>query len=168
MENQNEYEALSYVWDGYRTAAVSCDDHEILVTPSLVAALLQLRRKMSNFTGLHRTLWVDSICINQNNVVERGHQVGLMRDIYSNAVGVIVWLGGSQEVQNVVSLVQQGHSSLTNMDLSTSMSRVYQNHWSKEVSKVFDKAWFRRVGHSRGHICGWRYCHWRSGFLLVD
>jgi hypothetical protein len=139
------YEALSYVWGGDRTAAVSCDDHEIMVTPNLVSALIQLRRKMSNFTGLHRTLWVDSICINQNDAVERGHQVRLMREIYSNAVGVIVWLGGSQEVQNLVTLVQQGHLPLTDMDLSFNVSRVYHESWSNAVSKVFDKAWFQRV-----------------------
>ena len=32
-------------------------------------------------------------CINQRDVKERGHQVGVMRDIYSNAVRTLIWLG---------------------------------------------------------------------------
>jgi hypothetical protein len=139
------YEALSYVWGGDRTAAVSCEDHEILVTPNLVSALIQLRRNMSSFTNLHRTLWVDSICINQNDVVERAHQVGLMREIYSNAVGVIVWLGGSQEVQNLVTLIQQGHLPWTGIYIHPGLHHDYYGHWNNTVSKVFDEAWFQRV-----------------------
>jgi hypothetical protein len=38
-------------------------------------------------------LWVDAICINQKDVNERGHQVGIMRDVYSKAARVLIWLG---------------------------------------------------------------------------
>jgi ankyrin repeat protein len=46
-------------------------------------------------------LWIDQICIDQNTVEERNHQVGLMSMIYARANRVLVWLGpeadGSRE-----------------------------------------------------------------------
>ena len=38
-------------------------------------------------------LWIDAICINQNDHTERSHQVGHMHRIYSNASSVVAWLG---------------------------------------------------------------------------
>ncbi|KAH8595414.1 heterokaryon incompatibility protein-domain-containing protein, partial [Bisporella sp. PMI_857] len=37
--------------------------------------------------------WIDSVCIDQTNTKERNHQVSMMRDIYSSADMVYVWLG---------------------------------------------------------------------------
>ena len=42
-----------------------------------------------------RLLWVDSLCINQENPDEKSRQVGLMREIYTNAFKVIAYLGGA-------------------------------------------------------------------------
>jgi hypothetical protein len=43
--------------------------------------------------GEERLVWIDAICVNQGALDERSHQVQLMKDIYSQAVRVIVWLG---------------------------------------------------------------------------
>lgn len=40
-------------------------------------------------------LWIDALCINQYDYVERSHQVALMANIYTIAKGVMVWLGPS-------------------------------------------------------------------------
>jgi Heterokaryon incompatibility protein (HET) len=56
------------------------------VTPNLEAALHRLQ-------GTLQYLWVDAICINQNDVHERNSQVSLMRPIYKNAATVRVWPG---------------------------------------------------------------------------
>ncbi|CAH0017190.1 unnamed protein product [Clonostachys rhizophaga] len=37
--------------------------------------------------------WIDMLCINQNDISERGHQVGMMRDIFQKATLVVAWLG---------------------------------------------------------------------------
>jgi hypothetical protein len=42
-------------------------------------------------------LWVDAICINQEDVLERNHQVQMMRDIYSSADSVAAWLGPNMD-----------------------------------------------------------------------
>jgi hypothetical protein len=58
------------------------------VTTNLYAALHSLRLK-----NAERTMWIDAICINQSSVAERELQVKLMRDIYQQADGVVIWLG---------------------------------------------------------------------------
>lgn len=39
-------------------------------------------------------MWIDQICIDQSNTIERNHQVATMSHIYSNAIAVVVWLIG--------------------------------------------------------------------------
>lgn len=90
---EHPYEALSYTWatedgDCKRTSQITCSDARIWVTKNCEVALRYLRKEGSN-----RILWVDAICINQKDVKERGHQVGIMRDVYANATEVLIWLG---------------------------------------------------------------------------
>ncbi|CAF9924131.1 MAG: hypothetical protein ALECFALPRED_002687 [Alectoria fallacina] len=42
---------------------------------------------------MKRTMWIDVLCINQDDVYERNNQVSRMKNIYENANLVIVWLG---------------------------------------------------------------------------
>ncbi|RMJ19123.1 hypothetical protein CDV36_001172 [Fusarium kuroshium] len=48
-----------------------------------------------------RTIWVDAICINQDDISERNNQVQQMNDIYSKAEVVNVWLGESTESSDI-------------------------------------------------------------------
>ncbi|KAF4211226.1 hypothetical protein CNMCM5878_002911 [Aspergillus fumigatiaffinis] len=43
--------------------------------------------------GPERWCWIDQICINQDDIAERGAQVAIMDQIYKNAVFTLVWLG---------------------------------------------------------------------------
>src|SRR6185295_17431322 len=40
-----------------------------------------------------RVLWIDAICINQDNTAEKNTQIGNMPVIFANSIHVIVWLG---------------------------------------------------------------------------
>ena len=83
------YEALSYTWgDSKKECSISCGSESIEITTNLAAALLQLRSP-----DKPRALWIDQICINQDDVEERSKQVALMRKIYSEAENVVIWLG---------------------------------------------------------------------------
>ncbi|KAF5638028.1 heterokaryon incompatibility 6 OR allele [Fusarium sp. NRRL 52700] len=94
-----KYEALSYVWgEPEFSEPIILNNHTFFITPSLKYILLCLRQK----DDLPRVLWVDAICINQSDVEERGHQVALMREIYSNCQRDIAWLDpmiGSKDVK---------------------------------------------------------------------
>jgi hypothetical protein len=57
------------------------------VTTNLEAALRELRAQKI------KTIWVDVLCINQQDPTERGLQVMRMGLIYSRAIMVLAWLG---------------------------------------------------------------------------
>ena len=63
------------------------DGQTVQVTTNLEAALRVLRARRFD------TLWIDAVCINQADLVERGLQVTRMGLIYSKAVEVVAWLG---------------------------------------------------------------------------
>ncbi|KAI1301973.1 heterokaryon incompatibility protein-domain-containing protein [Xylaria venustula] len=87
------YEPLSYVWgDPTRTHSFTCDGKTLGLTQSLHHALRQLRKADGS-----RRIWVDQICINQNDFAERGKQVQFMNVIYKCADHVLVWLGRDEE-----------------------------------------------------------------------
>jgi hypothetical protein len=54
-----------------------------------------MRQPRSKGTA-RRIIWVDAICINQQDKKEQGHQVGLMFEIYQRCSGLLVWLGESE------------------------------------------------------------------------
>jgi hypothetical protein len=90
-----EYEALSYVWGQSPKSedkVMDCGGHTIRIKPNLALALRRLR-----LPDKERALWVDAICINQDDLREKSLQVSLMREIYANAQQVIIWLGDDQD-----------------------------------------------------------------------
>jgi hypothetical protein len=87
-----DYATLSYVWgNDPATETIFVNGTEMNIRPNLAAALKSIRRD-HRFEGEFR-LWVDAICINQSDIVERGQQVAKMKDIYSKAWNVISWIG---------------------------------------------------------------------------
>lgn len=84
------YEALSYVWgDPAKSADIWIDGKRLGITKNLQLALKDITPKRNEGPLI---IWIDAICINQDNAEERGHQVQLMRKIYSNAVCTRAWL----------------------------------------------------------------------------
>lgn len=64
-------------------------------TRNLYLALRRLRGQIKTNEGNagSRTLWVDAVCINQKDAIEKRRQVQLMGDIYSQATRGLLWLG---------------------------------------------------------------------------
>ncbi|KAF8861709.1 HET-domain-containing protein [Acephala macrosclerotiorum] len=89
LDNPPPYEALSYTWGPAENHTILLRCISFKVTVNLDSALRDLRHDT-----LERTLWIDAICINQNDILERNHQVTKMRQIYEAASKVVVWLGG--------------------------------------------------------------------------
>ena len=88
-----EYEALSYVWgkDEY-PQRIELPSGCLKITESLASALRTLRS-----SDKPRQLWVDAVCINQCDHVEKAHQVAQMAKIYRKAARVLAWLGESSD-----------------------------------------------------------------------
>lgn len=81
------------------------------VTESLYQALKSLRkatpRLKEEFPILdHQPIWVDALCINQSDTLERNKQVGMMGTIYSRAFFVFIWLGEDEDIMRGLNLIQ--------------------------------------------------------------
>jgi len=89
-ESPGHYEALSYVWGDPKQPreVISVNGAALSIYETLHQILVSLRRGDSV-----RPLWIDAICINQDDIDERNTQVPLMRDIYKDAGRTVVWLG---------------------------------------------------------------------------
>ena len=84
------YETISYVCGDppHKRTTMFLHGHKVRVMATSEAALRRMRLR-----DKPRKLWIDSICINQDDTGERGHQVGIMYKIYSMTSRTLAWLG---------------------------------------------------------------------------
>jgi hypothetical protein len=92
------YSAISYTWgDANNKEVILVDNRPFQITANLASCLKTLnitgpaKWGLPSNTPLH--LWVDAICINQDDIPERNRQVLRMLDIYKRARNVQIWLG---------------------------------------------------------------------------
>ncbi|PQE32936.1 Het domain-containing protein [Rutstroemia sp. NJR-2017a WRK4] len=88
---QAKYTALSYAWgnhDGKDTALITVNDKIFHISRNLETALRYLRKEKKP-----KLLWIDAICINQHDNIEKTYQVAAMSDIYHQAKRVVIFLG---------------------------------------------------------------------------
>lgn len=134
------YNALSYAWGdctksheiftikptdpkdhgcGINVASHGSESLSIPITVSLDSCLRHLRSSCGS-TSL--TIWIDQICIDQTNDMEKSAQVELMRKIYTMAQKVIVWLGPAADGSDDV------------MDAHTHAAMVWREHLQTTVA----------------------------------
>lgn len=83
------HHALSYVWgDAAHKETIVCNDAPVEVMKNLHRAVGQLCPQFPD-----RVLWVDSLCINQNDSTEKVGQVAMMGEVFAAACNVICGLG---------------------------------------------------------------------------
>ncbi|KAF3023061.1 hypothetical protein E8E14_012712 [Neopestalotiopsis sp. 37M] len=132
LEDQPVFDALSYVWGVEDDPDPICINGETCkVKKNLKAAL----RRLQDSEPL--VIWIDAICIDQENVDEKNHQLPLMRDIYTRASQVIVWLGeGDKYIDAIFQYADEWKTGQRSRDETHSME-------SREVWGI--KAY---IGHS--------------------
>jgi hypothetical protein len=92
--NWGDFAALSYVWgDENDRRDIILNGTVFSVTTNLEIALRALAAN-NEFHDVYK-IWIDALCINQADDLERASQVSKMREIYSSARTVIAWLGES-------------------------------------------------------------------------
>ncbi|KAM6516186.1 hypothetical protein FALCPG4_014377 [Fusarium falciforme] len=89
------YEAVSYTWGGEdgdytKTEFILIDGKLFPITKNCAAVLHKIRKP-----GGTRAIWIDSLCINQNDVNERSVQVSQMGKIFSGAQKVHIYIGNN-------------------------------------------------------------------------
>jgi hypothetical protein len=91
--HSTKYEALSYTW-GSDTAPENLllDGRRLQIGTNLRDALRRLRLPCRP-----RRLWIDAVCIDQTDDVEKTAQIRMMGQIYSHGWRTLIWLGEDSE-----------------------------------------------------------------------
>ena len=156
LDSANEYTALSYTWGSLLNPGLIIinDYYTLSVTANLKDALLHMRQETTR-----RKLWIDAICINQNNISERNKQVQYMRDIYAQASCVEAWLGKASDANyDALSLVQQISQSIPDHEALLSSGGMVEQNMKLEIifdnstseliialNDLFQRPWWNRV-----------------------
>ncbi|KAI1311478.1 heterokaryon incompatibility protein-domain-containing protein [Xylaria venustula] len=137
MSMEYEYTAVSYVW-GNRMAlrTIFCEGKGIQVPMNLSRALTYMRHPSQ-----HIHLWVDAICINQKDEVEKSRQVRRMRTIFMKAKKVKVWLG--QDTRRSAERVFGAMEEMTEDDFENAPPP--EDLFWRDVERLFRKQWFSRL-----------------------
>jgi hypothetical protein len=160
LEDEPDYEAVSYTWtsddgDATLSRSIYCGvDKYISITMNCDKALRQLRRR-----GLRRRLWIDAVCIDQTNITERNHQVGLMDRIYSQSrnVRICIWL------DHLSSEGSTGYRDFFRCLQNQSTSMVYNAAWLFSMMKqLFSFRYFTRAWVIQEVVLA------RAAYLLVN
>ena len=125
VDNTPKYEALSYAWGSAENpSSVDIGANAVLsITQDLATALPYLRHETQA-----RVFWIDAICVNQQDLKERSQQVERMRDIFSLADRVVVWLG------------PETHDSTSALSTLQAVSSEFEYVWNQwEVKRVSRK-----------------------------
>lgn len=121
----SHYRAISYEWS-------SAEDQRQII---LNNQTFTVRRNLFEFLTACRTihagrpapwLWIDAICLNQDDEAEKPDQVRRMGEIFRSADEVIAWLGyGSDTVENALNKVARGSTLKDKEARSAEMLEAY-------------------------------------------
>ncbi|KAF5611639.1 heterokaryon incompatibility 6 OR allele [Fusarium subglutinans] len=92
------YHAISYTWgDSGLAEEIIINGQNMVVTENCRHALIQVGNCYQSLPGKPIFIWIDSICINQDDNAEKSHQVAMMGDIFSKASKVLACVGPHQD-----------------------------------------------------------------------
>lgn len=168
LKTRPHYRALSYTWGastqdgrekgvtGERSCSIICNEAEIYITKNLFQFLSLASQRLKEHSSC---FWIDAICINQDDEVEKSSEVRKMDQIYSAAASVLVWLGDSDEhsdkaIELINVLVGLPADSLPNLasenmreaDVVASKlgNSITPAHWTS-LGHFLKRSWFTRV-----------------------
>ncbi|PVH96700.1 HET-domain-containing protein [Periconia macrospinosa] len=137
-----EYEAVSYTWGNAtltKTIQFNNGRESQIVGKNCHAALRRLRLRDKD-----RLIWIDAICINQEDIPERTCQVRMMDQIYSRAFNIAVYLGehtaGSRLVFEELAAADEELRQTGDCDRPYPSENIVQ-----ELEILYQLPWFKRV-----------------------
>ncbi|MCJ1393775.1 hypothetical protein MMC18_006651 [Xylographa bjoerkii] len=147
LDDEPVYEAVSYAWgETIPSTSLLCSGRSLPITQNLSDALRRLRYSDRPWTG-----WIDAVCVNQRNLLERGRQVQLMRDVFRGAKQVVIWLGeeaaDAHLVFTAISRYKekfQNYSGPNRSETSFSWQFTGDEQWAL-FTQFGERAWFTRL-----------------------
>lgn len=142
-----KYDAISYHWgSGEKREPITIDGKNYLVSRTVVEVLYHL----SSY-GEERLVWIDSICINQVDKIEKSSQISIMRNIYINAATTYIWLDGIDEpwkVRTMLAGISYEHMFGTT-ESTLALLRQHSETWAEQgwaqLMNMFANPYFFRV-----------------------
>ncbi|KAL1877000.1 hypothetical protein Daus18300_002609 [Diaporthe australafricana] len=135
------YIALSYAW-GLETSTIPLVVHgtEFNITANLFGFLVRYRKLsyvVPQWELANLPLWIDAVCINQDDIPERNSQVQMMGSIYRSAIRTISWLGpdagGSEATVKVMrQIFPKVNDSIRKKDLLAWLKPEETGLWQKD------------------------------------
>jgi hypothetical protein len=103
---EQSYRTLSYMWgSSLNSRTILINGLEFGIRASLWTFFNETSHASHNFLKENLWYWIDAVCIDQQNLPERNHQVSLMALIYSEASDVLIWLGGAADDSDYAMLI---------------------------------------------------------------
>lgn len=142
LNDQPKYDAISYVWGNPRSSEkIRLHGAEIPVTENLYHIL---RTLCAQEQGQTPALWVDALCINQNDLSEKSYQVALSGSIFQAAQEVVLCMGvGRDTDEEAITIIQNLASSISLHDT------IYRAPLAEEdqlrVTQLFSSQFWARV-----------------------
>lgn len=125
LDTAPPYETISYTWGDSKEFEEIIINQKAFQTPRTVADILRRRSKIVGLQpGRTRALWIDYLCINQEDIPEKNKQVPLMKEIYQKSKHVMVYLGDGLNASKANWLLIKLHS-LSFMHTFEEMSKRY-------------------------------------------
>ncbi|KAK4500386.1 hypothetical protein PRZ48_008575 [Zasmidium cellare] len=117
LENAPDYQAISYTWGEIDLTPVTVNSQTLDVRRNCHYALWQVRLHYSS-----DYIWIDSICIDQSNLREKGIQVSIMFEIYSRASRVLACVGPHENNSKLFLQLNEPHVDLARRDMNAYQS----------------------------------------------
>lgn len=148
------YEAISYCWGDPTPVAKLWVTNTAFIRINASAASIFRARMAAGATGY---IWIDAICINQSDNPEKSRQVKLMRDIYTCASRVLVWLGDStpdrgdmaleflQTLEETLLAMGKAGKDVDMADVFSQPGFEYPSLKWEALAKLLNRPWFFRV-----------------------
>lgn len=132
------YRCLSYTW-GEPTPAfpIRINGRTMEVRKSLLEFLIMASKRFAN-----EPLWIDAICINQQDDREKSVQVQRMGIIYKDAFEVLIWLGNDPGIAKFLDWISRPERKLLYL-----IPRVNKTPWHlrKAVQRCIRHPYWRRA-----------------------
>lgn len=97
-----------------------------------------------------KRVWIDSLCINQSNLIEKSHEVKRMGEIYSQADRVVSWIGHDEHCAGQVLEMMNaiGGSVLTAedcLDITNGFFSFIESNMGIYIAKLLTRPYWSRI-----------------------
>lgn len=132
-----------------------------------------------------RVVWADGICVNQQDAVEKSHQIAMMHRIYEEATCATVYLGqGTQQSDEGMRILRSITTMKTSQDIShgdvlpkfqKDTDTIVLSDNEDSIGDVLRRPWFERMwtvqeailARKLRLVCGTAEVSWRTTFNYV-